>query len=51
MHTGQPAAPIRKLQGDGNLTRVEIAVGAKDVWGNLPYEFTHVGNASWRIRG
>src|SRR6266567_3918382 len=46
MYAGQPLAPIRELQGDGNLTSIEVAVWAKDVRGNLPHEFTDAGGIS-----
>src|SRR6516162_5574502 len=48
MNAGQPLAPIRQLQGNGNFPRVKIAVGAKDLWGNLSYELVNVTNASGR---
>src|SRR6266478_4459131 len=44
MYAGQPEAPIRQLQGDGNFTRIEVAVGTKDGRRNLPNEFTRVGS-------
>ena len=37
MYARQPLVPIRKLQGDGNLTSTEVAVGAKHVRVDLPY--------------
>src|SRR5229473_161372 len=49
MYAGQPLAPIRELQGDGNLTSIEVAVGAKDVRSNPLHEFTEVGSVSRSI--
>src|SRR5690242_5490241 len=48
MYAGQPLVPIRELQGDGNLARIEITVRPKDVRRNLTREFTKAGSAaSW----
>src|SRR5437867_4244383 len=40
MNARQPLVPIRELQGDGNLTRIEVTVRPKDVRRNLPGKFT-----------
>lgn len=51
MHAGQPAAPIGKLQGNRNLARIQVAVGTKDVGGNLPCEFAETGDVYRRTGG
>jgi hypothetical protein len=46
MNAGQPLAPIWQLQGNGDFSRVKIAVGAKDLWRDLIRELVKLANTS-----
>jgi len=49
MYVGQPLAPIRELQSDEDLTRIEVGVRTKYVRANLPHEFSEIGSVPWWI--